>query len=308
MQNMKGFVTLATGDERYFELAANLLQSYCYFTKKKYPFAIIADKENKYTQMFDKVVLIQEAEGSYMDKIRLLNTCPFEENIFIDADCLAYKDLNEYWECFQDADDFSCFGSVLPLDSKDGLFKQEDVAEYKNKIKFVTHLHGVIYYIRKSKLCEELLTTCFDIIKNYDHYYFEYFEKPADESVFALAMALHNCRPVERRARYYVFLPVAKYIKQDIAKGYLAYETFKDGLTENGMLIHWANINTKRSTYKVEAYKLKRMIKKEPINKVIICSSDFIWSIEDFACDVRKNLCAMQSWMKSKIYKMLKKF
>lgn len=44
----KGFVTLAVGDEKYFRLAANLLNSYKLQTLYPMPFAIIADRENKY--------------------------------------------------------------------------------------------------------------------------------------------------------------------------------------------------------------------------------------------------------------------
>ncbi len=45
---MRGFVTLAVGHEKYYKLAANLLKSYKYNTAKSVPFAIIADRRNKY--------------------------------------------------------------------------------------------------------------------------------------------------------------------------------------------------------------------------------------------------------------------
>ena len=82
----KGFVTMATGDERYYKMAVNLLNSYRYFTKKPYKFAIISDQKNEYTDQFDDVVIIENAQKNYMDKIRLLEICPYDENIFIDAD------------------------------------------------------------------------------------------------------------------------------------------------------------------------------------------------------------------------------
>lgn len=301
---MKGFVTLATGNIRYFRMAVNLLQSYRFFAKDKYPFAIIADKENEYTKLFDKVVLIKDAQGTYMDKIKLLNNCPYDENIFIDADCLVYKDLNEYWECFRDADDFSCFGSALPLNSQKGLFKREDIGEYKDKIKFVTHLHGVVYFIRKGKLCEELLKTCYYIIDNYDHYYFEFFKEPADESVFALAMAIHNCHPVKRKTRFYVFLPVAKRLKADISRGYLSYTILNGEKTETGMLVHWANVNTKKAVYKRECYKLQKIISGYKINKIEIVFLRFVWKSKDFIYEIRNKLYELQGIVKSRIYEL----
>ena len=49
---MKGFVTIATGDSKYYQMAVNLLLSYRHFTKSPYPFAIISDRENEYTCLF----------------------------------------------------------------------------------------------------------------------------------------------------------------------------------------------------------------------------------------------------------------
>ena len=73
----KGFVTIATGDERYFELACNLLHSYKHFSKNPYPFAILTDKNNKYTEEFDDVIVLEDTTSSYMDKLKLLLYCFF---------------------------------------------------------------------------------------------------------------------------------------------------------------------------------------------------------------------------------------
>jgi len=50
-----GFVTLAMGHERYFQMAYHLLALYRYSVadESQYSFAIIADKENDYTHLFD---------------------------------------------------------------------------------------------------------------------------------------------------------------------------------------------------------------------------------------------------------------
>lgn len=295
---------MATGDEKYFILAANLLKSYQLFAYERYPFAIITDKRNKYTELFDDVVVIENAEGSYMDKINLVVNCPYEENIFIDADCLAYGNLNLYWELFEGADDFSCFGNCLPLDSEKGWFKKNDVCEYKNNY-FITHLHGVIYFIRNGSTCKRFLVTCQNIIQNYDRYHFKAFDKPADEPVFALAMALHNLRPIERKPNLYIFLPMAIKINMDIAKGFLSYETEKDGIVEKGMLLHWANVNTDRAAYKIEAYKLSKLTSNEKINSYKLNRKKIVWGIEDFIKDSRKEFINYKSKFKSMIYNMI---
>ena len=106
----RGFVTIATGHERYYALARNLLRSYRCFAETPVPFAIIADRENEYTAEFDHVILISDASNSYNDKLKLFRELPYEETIFIDADSLAYGDLNTWWDIFRNAGDFSLFG------------------------------------------------------------------------------------------------------------------------------------------------------------------------------------------------------
>ena len=119
MSRTKGFLTIATGNEEYYKIASNLLRSYHMFCKTPLPFAILADKKNRYTERFDDVIIFPEgATNSYLDKLILGEHLPYDVNIFIDADCLAYGDLNQLFDYFEKADEFSCFGRVLPLNDK----------------------------------------------------------------------------------------------------------------------------------------------------------------------------------------------
>ena len=76
---MRGFVTIAVGDEKYYRLAVNLLKSYKQNAGEKFPFAIIADRQNNFTDQFDKVTLLEKPTYSYMDKLEMLNNPPFDE-------------------------------------------------------------------------------------------------------------------------------------------------------------------------------------------------------------------------------------
>lgn len=60
MERKKGFVTVATGSEKYYKLAANLLCSYRKQGQGEYPFALICDRENEYTKAFDDIVLTED--------------------------------------------------------------------------------------------------------------------------------------------------------------------------------------------------------------------------------------------------------
>ena len=112
----RGFVTIATGRKRYYIIAANLLASYRHFSASPLPFAIICDAENDYTKLFDDIVLLDNPHRSYLDKLVLPRLAPYDETIFIDADCLAYRDLNDFWNYFEQAADFTAFGTTHPAD------------------------------------------------------------------------------------------------------------------------------------------------------------------------------------------------
>ncbi len=68
----KGFITVATGKEDYYQLARNLLRSYRFFCTSPLPFAILTDRENEYTRELDDVLLYMDgADHSYLDKLEL---------------------------------------------------------------------------------------------------------------------------------------------------------------------------------------------------------------------------------------------
>ena len=194
----KGFVTVATGKEQYYKIARNLLRSYRFTTKEPLPFAVFCEQENEYTKEFDEVRVYPNATRSYLDKLEMFDLLPFDINIFIDADCLAFRDINRLFEIFEDADDFCCFGRVLPLDDKTGWFEYDNLNdELKEKTNYVVGLHGGIYYMRRTEKCKAVFDCAKEFAENYADYKFKgKFETPGDEPVVALSMAVNNCKPI----------------------------------------------------------------------------------------------------------------
>lgn len=257
----KGFITIATGDERYFEMAVNLLKSYRLFSKNPLPFTILADKYNKYTDEFDNVIILENAKCSYIDKLSILINCPYDETIFIDADCLAYHDLNDYWKIYDFSYTLSCFGNSFPLDNKhDGYFMRENMGKYKDQIKFIPHVHGGVYFIRKGAQGKKMHKLALEINDNYSKYTFNHFPKPADESILALCMAVFDCRPIVEEGWHIIFYPDLKKFNSDISKG--SNTCIKYGkFVANAYLIHWSNFYTKWADYKSEIDKLNVLYK-----------------------------------------------
>ena len=187
----------------------NLLHSYRLHSSNQYPFAIICDKENEVTKEFDDVIVMENALCSCVDKVVLPDYLPYDETIFIDADCLVYGDIDNYWDSFSEATSFSAFGSVCPDDSLYGWFKKDEVGDYSDSIRFIPEFNGGVYYLRKSEELEAFAVTAKDILQNYRDYRFRQFTKPADEPIFALAMAVHGFKPAGDKSQPVAVYPLA---------------------------------------------------------------------------------------------------
>ena len=198
MSQTKGFVTIATGKEQYYEIAKNLLHSYRFTTKEPLPFAILCDAENEYTKEFDDVRVYPNPTRSYLDKLEMFDYLPYDINIFIDADCLIFNDINRLFDVFENADDFCCYGRVLPLDDKTGWFEYDNLNDdLKSQIDYVVGLHGGIYYMRRTEKTKKVLDDAKTFSKNYMDYKFKgKFQTPGDEPVVALSMAINSCKPI----------------------------------------------------------------------------------------------------------------
>lgn len=269
----RGFVTLAVGDEKYFRLAVNLLNSYKLQALNPMPFAIIADRENEYTKLFDKVVILEKSTQSYMDKIEMLNHAPYEQNIFIDADCLVYQDINIYWN-FKKEKGVSCFGKSLPIDSKDGWFEIDDIGEYREQIDFIPQMHGGIIFFDKDEMTNEIYRMALNIAKDYRKYKFKYFTEPADEPILAICMAVNGCHPIElldEEEKMFLFYPTVKNVRCNILKKAVSYEDAMGQVFKNNVkLIHWQNYFTETAKYQHEILRMEAKEKKGNFKNIII--------------------------------------
>lgn len=249
----RGFVTVATGDVRYQKLAANLLRSYRLHTEAPLPFAILTDRESPYTADFDRVILLPEARGNYLDKLTLGDAAPFGETLFIDADCLAYGDLNVLFDWFQGADDVSCHGRVLPLTDSTGWFDYARLGDLQSSVSYGVGLHGGIYFIRRGESAHKVFAAAKELAKEYEIYPFAgNFPTPGDEPVVALAMAIHNFRPIPFRPE-----GICCYWEH---RRNLRFDRAGAVLKSTGVypiLIHWGTRFTKKMCYRVQIWRLK---------------------------------------------------
>ena len=266
----KGFITIATGDKQYYKIAANLLLSYRCFSESPCPFAIIADEENEYTALFDDVIITNEAKRSFLDKFLILKLCPYDETIFLDADCLAYGDLNKYWEFFKDATDFSAVGSNFDLSDNNGAWYNLDgIGEYGKLIKYKTKIHAGVMFVRNTNKLEKLYRDYMEMCDSFDTLYFHTCPFSIDECVLGVALPLNNMKAVEENPQLIASYPALTTLKVDMMKRELQYSTpWHD--TVNGILLHWGTAQTRQPLYKFNVECLEYLVseKKTFLNEV----------------------------------------
>jgi len=159
----RGFITMATGSEQYYELAANLYLSYKTHGGKL-PFTIICDRHNKYTKKFDGVIILTEVQNNYLDKFNLFINLPYDENFFIEPDCLIYKNIDSIFEKFENAPDFYALNVIRAELGHDGWFIPAEAItrKYPELTHFLGFNPGYMFF-RKSDLMQKIYNDCFEI-------------------------------------------------------------------------------------------------------------------------------------------------
>lgn len=258
----RGFITIATGTDWYYQLAENLLLSYRLFSENPMPFAILCDRENEHTKCFDQTIVFTPTGKPYFDKFELLRLAPFDETIFIDADCLAYRDLNEFWDFFAGADDFSGAGYNVPTDSDRGLFQFDTIGDFQPRVHWKSSISGGLYFIRRGAICDAIYEDCQKIIERYDTIVWpDFCVRYADEPVLCLAMDANGCKAKPAAPENYGYPWEVTSLKCDLFTGLCRYATEWHPETDRGRMIHWSTRYTKKPLYRFEAEKLHLMVK-----------------------------------------------
>ena len=244
---------------------------------------MICDKENKYSKEFDQIIILNAPFCSYNDKLYLPDLIPYDETIFLDADSLAYRDLNDFWGAFENGSDFSAFGKDYPTDFPYAWFKLEDICEFSETIESIPDFVGGVYYLRKGPRLSSFSETCQYVFKNYYRFKFRQFPDPEDEAIFALAMSIHGFTTAGDRSLPVCFYPHPTIFKADLISGNICYNNRyhpEDGMSYNAYMIHWSTRNTIKPVYLLEVYKLNCLLKgKQPGKAAVFLAGIWFWVI-----------------------------
>ena len=280
----RGFVTVATGDEIYYKCAMNLLRSYRLFNSK-YPFAIICDRKNKYTEEFDDVVILDNAKRNYVDKLSVFVKGPYDENFFIESDCIVYKNIEFFFDLLAKDCDFSAFGW------NDGDLKtwfsnpKQVIDQYGEKASTIRIFNPGYFFVRKSETCKKIYNDAIAIgewIKenNIEGGEITLFNKGMlrDDPLIALSATLNDCICHEKPSvGKCVFLPRIKKV-YTISLSKRKLNVLQEKKFDDCSLMHFSTRRTKEEgLYLQQSLVVNMLHKKYPLWLVKIMEKKFIY-------------------------------
>lgn len=246
----KGFLTIAFG-EKYRRMANNLLQSYRTHGGKE-AFAIVTEEEDVNTKNFDTVIIRKPDRIGFMSKLMIDTYTPYDDTIFIDADCLVGSNIDWWFSKFEEnGSHVSVFGWNIDigttLSNPENYYFQYRKCSCYN-VEYIPSFNGGVYFLKKGEVSSQVFS---DARKFVDDKFDGGFLCYGDEPNIALAMAKNKCRCIPHN-QILVF-PRAKISCINMRTEEYAYEQFGEKYYDLGV-IHFGSKNTKRILYKYWAF------------------------------------------------------
>lgn len=185
----RGVLTLASGPERFQQWAGYLQKSISRFDPGC-QLAVVTDvPDSPYLRGFDQIIPFDPTRGEpYLQKLWLPEYSPFDETLFLDADCLVYRGLDHVWQSALAGPDVGVAARVVdkPYWCSDlALLPEEYLCS-----SYVEHNGGLMFW-RRTGLASDTFAEARDVYANhYREFGLHLFgERPNDEPPLALVMS-----------------------------------------------------------------------------------------------------------------------
>jgi hypothetical protein len=149
---MQGYLTVALDFDRYLDMAINLAYSIRHFDKER-PICLVHNDKVQLSdtakKLFTHFVCLEPREGylGCMNKILLDEVSPFDETMYIDADCLLVKpDIDRHWRQMAGS-----YFSMTGEKRQTGRWNNLDIDKVRQmfSIPHVVQMNSGVFYFRK---------------------------------------------------------------------------------------------------------------------------------------------------------------
>jgi hypothetical protein len=195
----RNVLTIATGKKLYVDMAVNLARSFWLWNAASgIDFCLATDQPQLLAEdvrHFVKIIPIQPGElgEGFSPKLHLDKLAPAGQTLFIDSDCLIYGNIENVFKRFE-GHSVSVVGGYISTGEWFG-----DVAAIckKFKVKQLPKFNGGIYYLENGDKAAKVYSLARQLETQYDEIGFVRLrERPNDEVIIALAMALNGEKPI----------------------------------------------------------------------------------------------------------------
>lgn len=196
--------TIATGRPIYLQMAFALARSFRRWNANSdIEFFIVTDAPiTVFPGDLKDTKLIGIRDGQYgsgfVPKLHLDKMAPAECSLFIDADCLCVRSLEETFSAFR-GHAVSAVGREISTGEWCGDIR---IRCQRFGLTAVPRFNGGIYYLEPGERCSRIFQTAREILPSYDDYGFTRLrQSPNEEPLISLAMAIHGEKPIEDTGR-----------------------------------------------------------------------------------------------------------
>jgi hypothetical protein len=199
----QGYLTVALDFDRYVDMAINLAYSIRHFDKER-PICLVHNDKVQISEaakkLFTHFVRLDPKEGylGCMNKIRLDEVSPFEETMYVDADCLLVKDdIDRHWRQMA-KQYFSMTGDKRYSGHWNSL--EIEAVRKKFSIPHVIQMNSGVFYFRKGADTTRFFDRLRELFRDYRDLLSNIHQSRAgqyaDEPFFGVAMAEFDLDPL----------------------------------------------------------------------------------------------------------------
>lgn len=192
--NKRNVVTVAVGNDYYYGLATNLVRSFLIHNDPtEISLQLLTDNVRAFNEFSSTVGVhlialtdLSPDDKSFTSKFHLWKHIKYQYNLFIDCDCIVYKNLNYVFDKFAGYD-FSVIGDQ----KKDGEFFG-DIRKVRERfnLEFLPQFVGSVYYYTNSEVAKRIFMRAEELKRNYDEIgLVRLRNKENEEPLIAIAMA-----------------------------------------------------------------------------------------------------------------------
>jgi lipopolysaccharide biosynthesis glycosyltransferase len=185
-----GILTIAFGSDKYVNMAINLGRS-IQLNSPNIKTAIVTDSENQeLTKLYNFVIPLNTVFGKNVEqKLYLDKYSPFHRTLFIDSDCLVFRDLEFAFNLFFDTHAIA-IGTEFFMPGDECAFADVKKVTTNLNIKKIPRFNGGVYYVSKTSNQPNILARAREFVDCYEELGFWSFRNqgPADELLIGAAV------------------------------------------------------------------------------------------------------------------------